>query len=368
LAFHQADALISLAEGQSGLLRRCHPQNEPAATAAWLAARRRGERRELELRYAPPPALGPLRAALDRAAEQLAQMGAIGRLYAERASELELEARLAERVGQPGFARLARQRHAEGAGPEWEAARQKARAFCELPLSPALEPRHAAHDGRCSDSLVSVLAREIGLRRLPLRIELVSTLASRAACGDGVIYVRAGERLSAAQARRIAAHELLGHALPRLEARAHSLGLLRVGSARCTDDEEGRALHIEAREGLLDAERQRELGLRHEAAVAVAGGARAEECVALLGRFGCADEEALRIYVRVARAGGLCRELEYLPAWHRFEAALAHDTGLAAYLAHGRLSLDAARVLRAEGIASLSTCNWEASELPRCLT
>jgi hypothetical protein len=344
--------LISLAENQIDLLRRCRPLNEPAAAASWLAARRRGERRELELRHAPPPALGPLRAALDRAAEQLARAGAIGRLYAERASELELEARLAERVGQPGFARLARARHAEGASPEWHAARQTARTFCELPVSDTHEPRHAADDRSCSDSLASVLAREIGRRRLPLRLELVPALVSRAACGDGVIFVRSGEWLSAAQARRIAAHELLGHALPRLEARAHSLGLMRVGSARSADDEEGRALHIEAQHGLLDAERKRELGLRHTAAVAVAGGAGAEECVALLGRFGCADAEALGIYVRVARAGGLCRELEYLPAWLRFEAALAHDAGLAAYLAHGRSSLDAARVLRAEGIAA----------------
>jgi hypothetical protein len=278
----------------------------------------------------------------------------LGQLYAERASELGLEARLAEHVGEAGFAALARRRHAESAGHEWDEARRRAHVFRELPLSDPDGPLHLADDRRCPDSLVSVLAREIGRRRLPLRLELVAALASVAACGDGVIYVRSGERLSAARARRIAAHELLGHALPRLEARGHSLGLLRVGSARCTDDEEGRALHIEARHGLLDGERKRELGLRHTAAVAVAGGADAEECVALLGRFGCADEEALGRYLRVARGGGLWRELEYLPAWVRFEEALARDTGLAAYLEHGRLSLGAARVLRAEGIAAHS--------------
>jgi hypothetical protein len=184
--FRQADALISLAENQIDLLRRCQPRNEAAAAAAWLAARRRGERRELALRHAPPPALGSLRAALERAAEQLAGAGAIGRLYAERASELELEARLAEHIGQPGFARLARLRHAEGAGPEWQVARRRARGFCELPAGAAHEPLHAAHDRRCPDSLANVLAREIGRRRLPLRLELVPALASVAACGDGV--------------------------------------------------------------------------------------------------------------------------------------------------------------------------------------
>ncbi|HTV22374.1 MAG TPA: tyrosine/phenylalanine carboxypeptidase domain-containing protein, partial [Polyangiaceae bacterium] len=291
------------------------------------------------------------------------------RLYAERASELELEARLAERAGHDGFASLARQRHAEGTAPEWAEARRLARAFCELPPSDAAETRHAADDRRAPDSLVSVLAREIGERRLPLRVEAVSALASRASCGDGVIYVRAGEPLTAPQARRIAMHELCGHALPRLEARAHPLGLVRVGSARSSDDEEGRALHIEAQHGLLDSDRKRELGLRHTAAVAVAGGAGAHECVNVLGRFGCDDEAALALYMRVARGGGLCRELEYLPAWLRFEAALARDPALAAWLAHGRLSLDAAGVLRSEGVdAHFSTCHWQPTGLPRCPT
>jgi hypothetical protein len=257
-------------------------------------------------------------------------------------------------VGHAAFASLARRRHAEGTGPEWAEARRRALVFCELSVNARGEPRHAADDQRSPDSLVSLLAREIGRRRLPLRLERVAGLASRAACGDGVIYLRAGEPLTAAQARRIAIHELLGHALPRLEARTHSLGLLRVGSARSSDDEEGRALHIEASHGVLDDGRQRELGLRHTAAVAVAGGASAEQCVALLGRFGCADEEALMLYLRVARAGGLCRELEYLPAWLRFDTATQSDVSLAAYLAHGRVSLDAARVLRAEGIAAHS--------------
>jgi len=354
LAFREADALISLAEQRIDLLRRCQTQNGPAAAAAWLDSRRRGERRRLDLLQASPPVLGALRAALERAAGELARLGAIGALYAERARELDLEARLAECVGRAAFVPLARQRHAEGTGTEWVEARRRALGFCELPVAPPREPLHAAHDPRSPDSLYSTLAREIGRLRLPLRIEVVAGLASRAACGGGVIYVRAGERLTATQARRIAAHELLGHALPRLEARGHALGLVRVGSARSSDDEEGRALHIEARHGLLDDERKRELGLRHTAAIAVAGGADVDECVALLGRFGCGDEEALSLYLRVARGGGLCRELEYLPAWLRFEEALEHDSGIAEFLAHGRVSLDAARVLRAEGVTAHS--------------
>jgi Domain of unknown function (DUF1704) len=343
-----------------------------------LAAYRRGQRGAFAWRYPPAPDLGPLRRALAQAAERLLTAGPIGVLYAERAEELELEARLAERIGQADFHSLARGRHAEGRGREWLEARRLAVAWA-LERPPAggpaeLDPLHASDDTRSPDSLCSVLAREIGRRRLALRVEVVPELASRAACADGVIFVAAGQRLTARQARRVTLHELLGHALPRLAARTHELGLLRVGSARSTDDEEGRALHIEAAHDLLDLTRRRELGLRHAAAVAVAGGADAHECVAQLGQFGCDVAEAVVIYARIARGGGLCRELEYLPACLRFATARDAEPELAPWLARGRLSLAAARVLKAEGLrpgrapSTFSTCHSEPTELPRYLT
>jgi hypothetical protein len=286
---------------------------------------------------------------------------------------LELEARLAESVGQPGFGSLARLRHAEGRGREWPEARRLASEWAALPAA-GLEPRHASDDRDSPDSLLRVLAREIGRRRLPLRIEIAAGLASRAACGDGVIFIGAGHRLSVGEARRVTAHEIVGHALPRLAARGHELGLLRVGSARANDDEEGRAIHIEAAHGLLDDSRRRELGLRHIAALAVAGGADASDCVTCLRQFGCDIEEALAVYARVGRGGGLCRELEYLPAWLRFVAASETEPDVAAWLARGRLSLAAARVVEAEGIhpgrapGTFSTCHWQPTGLPRVPT
>lgn len=355
------------------MLRRCRPANGPGAVAAWLDAHRRGRRPIFDWRHAPPPDFSRLRRALEQAAERLAEAGPIAALYADRARELELEARLAESVGQRGFRSLARLRHAEGASPEWPEAQRLASAWAALPLA-ELEARYASDDRESPDSLLRVLAREIGRRRLPLRIEIVAGLASRAACGDGVIVVGAGQRLSLAEARRVTAHEVVGHALPRLAAREHELGLLRVGSARSNDDEEGRAIHIEAAHGLLDEGRRRELGLRHTAAVAVARGADASECVALLRQFGCHIEEAIALYARVARGGGLCRELEYLPAWLRFGAASEREPALAEWLARGRLSLAAARVLRAQGVdpgrapGTFSTCHWQPTELPRVPT
>jgi uncharacterized protein DUF1704 len=374
LGIVEADLLFPLAERRIALLARCRPTNLPVAIASFLAAYRKGERPLLAVRHGAPPELDGLRRELDRAARQLDGLGPIAALYSARAVELELEARLAERVGHADFAGLARQRHRVGTSPEWEQARERARQWATLPAAEQPGPRYASDDRRAAESLLNVLERELGRRRLAVRVEVVRELSSRAACGDGVIFLRAGELLSVKEARRIAAHELLGHALPRVLARRHELGLLHVGSARSSDDEEGRALHIEALDDLLDDTRRRELGLRHAAALAVAGGASASECVEQLGQLGCDVEQALAIYARVARGGGLCRELEYLPAWFRFTAASEQEPELAAWLALGRLSLDAARVLRAQGFHpgrtdfTFSTCQWQPAELPRCST
>jgi hypothetical protein len=351
LGFREADTLFFEAETRIALLQRCRPRNVAAASSEFLAAFRRGQASSLGFRYAPAPDLAPLRRALDAAAVVLRQDGALGELYAERAAELELEARLAERAGGHGFAELARLRHPVGTGPEWDTALGLARSWL-LASPPPADTRYPSDDWRCPHSLVSILGRHIGERHWPLRVEVIRELSSRAACGDGVIFVRAGERLEAAEARRIALHELFGHALPRLAARAHPLGLLRVGSARSTDDEEGRALHIEAAAELLDARRRRELGARHWTALAVADGASVEDVMRGLGQFGWSDEDTIALYARVARGGGLCRELEYLPAWLRFEAAARDEPAIAAWLALGRVSLSAARVLCAKGITA----------------
>ncbi|HWO13379.1 MAG TPA: tyrosine/phenylalanine carboxypeptidase domain-containing protein, partial [Polyangiaceae bacterium] len=286
LTFAAADELFGRAERRIALLARVRPDNLRAASAVWAAALRRGARAAPTWRYAPAPDLADLRRALAIAARVLPAVGALGRLYALRAEELELEARLAENVGSPAFAELARLRHPERRGQEHDRAGELATAWATLVASEP-GPRHRSDDRRHPESLVSLLSREIARLRLPLRLELRPDMQSRAACGDGVVFVCTGVSLRASEARRIAAHELLGHALPRLAARSHPLGLLRVGCARSSDDEEGRALHIEERSGLLDEGRRRELAWRHLAALWVAGGADAHDCVDRLRQFGC---------------------------------------------------------------------------------
>jgi hypothetical protein len=342
--------LFSRAEGEIDLLRRSWPENAQQECQRLARAIERGEPARPAFRYARPPRLAALRRALDDAQQRLAGGSAVAELYAERAAELDLEAALAEHIGQPGFAALARLRYAPGSAPEWSAARALAREWTR-PLEPAAPAAcYASDDAVRPDSLVCVLWREIGRLQLPVRVRVVAELASVAATGDGVIYVRAGAQLSAAAAERIARHELHGHALPRVRARLQPLGLFRVGCARAAEDEEGRAVGIEQRTGGLDAERRRELGLRHRGALAVAEGADATETLRLARELGCPPDAAARLYARLARGGGLCRELAYLPAWLRVSSALSRDAWLEAWLGHGRISLAGARILKEFGV------------------
>jgi hypothetical protein len=371
------DALFLRAERESALLERAWPENAAAESDRWREAARRGAVTPLTFCYRSPPVLTELRAALDWVAagadgtlashftadpadeRRAPDPEALAALYAGRAAELSLEAALAEEIGGPRFGALARQRHPVRGQPEWQAAARVAREWAGAPHAPTTEALFASDDARSPASLLNVARELVGRLQLPVRVTVTRVLASRAATGDSVIYIRAGEQLSAAQARRIARHEVYAHAWPRSRALAEPIGLARVGCAGANADEEGRAVLLEQRFGDLDAERRRELGLRHLTALAVAGGATAHECVRELAGHACEPARAVALYARCARGarpgdplGGLCRELEYLPAWLRVSAAFAADPALEAWLARGRWSLAAARTLGTHPSAS----------------
>jgi hypothetical protein len=366
------DALFVRAERESSLLERAWPENAVAECQRWHESACRGAAKALTFCYRRPPVLTELRAALDWVAggadghlfsqfvaEEAREQAtphprALAVLYAERAAELSLEAALAEEIGRSRFGALARLRHPVRDQPEWAAAERLAREWASAPHAPTTEAFFASDDARAPESLLNAVRELVGRLQLPVRVTVARALASRAATGDGVIYVRAGEQLSAAQALRIARHEVYAHAWPRAKAQAEPIGLARVGCAGASADEEGRAVLLEQRFGDLDAERRRELGLRHLTALAVARGADAHECARELAVHGCEPARAVALYARSARGagagdscGGLCRELEYLPAWLRVSGVFSAAPALEAWLAHGRWSLAAARVLGA---------------------
>jgi hypothetical protein len=150
--------------------------------------------------------------------------------------------------------------------------------------------------------------------------------------------------LSRAASERIAAHELVAHALPRARAAHAPLGLFRAGTAGSADHEEGRALLVERRAGLFDVERRRELALRHRAALAVRGGAEPAETHALLRELGAPQAAAFEIARRAHRGGGLAREIVYLPAYFAVSEAFAENPALERWFEQGRVDLTAARL------------------------
>lgn len=341
-----AERLFAEAEGQCALIFRCRPLNHRAEYARVLGAWRTGQRCAPSWQYASPPSLASLRGRLERAARELQRLGRIGQLYAERAAELDLEARLAESVNRPGFVELARERFASDS-----ASAQAGEALAEAWLAEAgavPKPLISSDDASDTRSLLRQMQRLVALTALPFRVQISEDLVAVAATGDQVFWVGAARLLSENDGLRIAVHEVFGHGLPQQRARVQALGLFSVASARGLDEQEGYAVLCEERAGLLDARRKRELAARHVAALLVHAGADwVDTCQSLLER-GVLLEQAVATTLRVYRGGGLARERAYLPAFHRVRQNLGRRPELEPWLGSGRLSTSAAEVLRGE--------------------
>jgi hypothetical protein len=330
-------------EAHVALLDRVRPLNLPLARQRLREAVLAGQRPQPGLAYAAAPDLSPVQRALDCLLEA-PLAGLEGALLAERAHELALEAQLAASVGLPGFRQLAAQRFPLPAARA--ELRPLALAWAEQPSSVAVPAAalHFSDDKNDPDSLWSLLAQRLEAKRLSVRLEVMPGLASLAAVADGVVRVRSGARLSREVARRIALHEVEGHVVPRLAGRALA-GVFAAGSAGASEDEEGRALLLEERAGLMGAERRAELGLRYLAAESVREGAEFWETFQLLLERGAGSELAVDLCCRVQRGGGLGRELVYLSGYVRVAGSFASRPELEGVLAGGRVSVAAAASL-----------------------
>jgi hypothetical protein len=342
----RAERLLRRAEQTIRLLDRLVPLN-------WADERQRlgrvlaeGRAASPRFEYAPAPEVEALRPFLSSLASTLGSSGPIGQLYAERASELSLEAELVMAAGTREFLRLSRKRYAE----ELLSSSSESEAVVDAWLrEPAPEPCGElvrVDDDSDSRSLLSRLRAQIGSARVPVRVELRPGLPSIAAAGDGFIAIRPEARLSPLEAERIACHELHAHVLPRLAARREPLGIFRVGCRGSSDEEEGRALLLEERAGFLGGARRRELSLRHRAAQLAHEGAEWSQVVRWLEGQGTARERALELALRVARGGGLGREVVYIPAYLRVSRELAREPELERFFERGRVTVTAARLLR----------------------
>jgi hypothetical protein len=300
--------------------------------------------------YERAPDHAALRGGLEALADDLAERGELGAIYAARARELADEAALCEAAGGPGLWPAARRRYARRDRFDALADATVDAWLGEAPVgeveAPADDDRVRSDDETAQGSLVRRMREEIGRRRLPLRVVVRQNLASLAATGEGFVQVIAGSALTRRDVERTVLHEIEGHVEPRILSGTAPVGIFAVGTARGSDDQEGRALALERGRGFLDRARRREIALRHVAARSVEAGAPFVDTVRLLAGRGATLPAALRIASRVHRGGGLGREAVYLPALLRVEAALALDRGLDEVLRAGRVSVDAAQALR----------------------
>lgn len=341
------------AVGAVRLLAAATPTNAVAERARLIAAAERDRPLVPTWTYAPPRRTD-VRPVLDAIREALAELGAepLAGIYRARVDELALEAEIVAAVGTPALAAKAAARFA----PFAESTRRAgialrddwARAYARGEDD---DPAEIPTDSSDPNSLLSILEREVGARGLPFCVRVHPALASLAATGDGILLVAAGRAITKRAAVRTALHEIEGHALPRLRAAERGLGIFRLGTARGVDEQEGFALVVEHRAGLLRGARCRDLAARASAVEAMRSGADFGAVVRLLDReHDLGSTDAVRVAERVFRGSdgtfaGLGRESVYLESFVRVRDLLEKQPEREHVLTSGQVSVDAAAVL-----------------------
>jgi hypothetical protein len=337
--FQNTQQLLRRAESEIRLLDRAQPTNAVEEREALIADYGAGRKRAPNFEYAATPELGKLRGALSAAATAIGGFGALGAAYAARALELECEAAAAEQVGGAEFAARCALRYPLEASPDADTADAWAARWIHAADDPPTK-LHRSDDRADPESLICTLERVA--EGLPVRVQ-IRNQAAAASVGDGFIGVRAGLWHSRENVTRIVLHEIEGHVRPRVLAQREPLGLFRVGSAKSSDDEEGRALLLERGAGVLEGARRRELARRHLAAQAVRAGASFREIVDQLLALGQDIASGVEAACRALRGGGLAREYVYLVSLARVTRAFEAEPELEGYFEHGRVSVEAAR-------------------------
>jgi hypothetical protein len=347
------------------LLTRAAREVRILATLTPCEARRERERLAGELRagrpaaprwtYTPRPH-DELRRALAAAEQMLEEHGrtALDALYLDRARELSLEASMCAAAGTSELARLAKARF-EPRGARAGAVAAAASELCASWLAEPPPPRSRASlasDDPDPGSLISRMSAAVGRLRLPFAVVATPHLAPLAATGERVILVATGRLVAEEDAIRTVLHEIDGHARPRAHAMSAAPAHFRIGTARGVDDQEGRAVLLEERAGLLGPARRRQLASRHHAVEAMLAGASfADVARDLVDRCGLEAGEAVIVAERAFRGGdgvraGLGRERVYLESFVRVREHLRKRPSDDDVLASGQVAVDAIDALR----------------------
>ncbi len=268
--------------------------------------------------------------------------GPLASLYAARLDELELDVALLDALGDPRRVRpIAARRYGTGAERiDGRPLREHAVELLERPPSPpealvvpALELR----------AMMERAAREVGL---VIAIRIDARLSASAAAGDRTIFVQ-DRAFGAREARRLVAHEVLGHALASSRGALERFAIFEVGTAGSFADQEGLALALEEEAGTLDDARLRILAARVVATDCMhAGVSFGETARRLAFDHGLSPREAIATTERAYRGGGVARDVGYLAGYLRVRAALEAGRAGVDELRVGRMSVEAIPVLR----------------------
>jgi len=307
-----------------------------------------GERVEPKLSAEPQRVPRSVWRDLDEA-RVLAPQSEATELHLARLDELELELTLMEVLGEPRrvrpmAARLYgtgdREVRYEGETLRLASAADRILATVEGQAEPAVL---AASGEGSAAALMHAVAERAGLR---IAVEVEPQLVANAAAGERTLFL-AERRFGAREARRLAAHEILGHLIAAANGRAQPIALLSVGTADAFTDQEGLALALEERAGLMSGHRLRTLAARVWVTDRMHDGATFESTVRhLVEELGFSATESVALGERAWRGGGVARDAAYLFGWLRIREALNEGHATVDELRLGRVSLAALPTLR----------------------
>lgn len=269
-------------------------------------------------------------------------------LYLARVEELELELGMIEALGEPRRIRpLAARRFGDGqlgvALPGGPVPLVRLAEVLLDSLPHREEPREVPPwdvAGRPSlAALMLAVARSAGLS---IDIKVEPRLSAGAATGDRTIFL-ADRMFGRRESLRFAVHEVLGHAVAAANARDQPIRIFEIGTAGSFSAQEGVALWLEEKAGVLDAYRLRTISARVLATDRMHRGASFGESARWLYReHGFSALDAISIVERAYRGGGVARDAGYLSGWLEVRAALSDGTTTLDALRMGRVGIDVA--------------------------
>ncbi len=270
-------------------------------------------------------------------------------LYLARLDELEVDLAMIACVGDPTRVRpLAARRFGTGMREvvleDNVPVRVNTVARGLLEKLPPSEEKRTVPAERLAE-MVRAAVGAAGLSGFEVRID--SRMVAGAATGDRMVFL-AARKFGAVEARRLVAHEILGHAVAASNAARQPTRIFEIGTAGSFADQEGVAICLEEEAGALDAHRLRVLAARVIATDRLHSGASFGETARFLFRnHGFSPESAVLISERAHRGGGVARDAGYLYGYLRMRVALKKGTACLDRMRVGRIGLDDLRAFDA---------------------